>query len=93
MEGATYDVPGRRRCGWTAHGTPVNLTQRECDVLALLARGAKVRHIAQTLGISLNTCRSHVKSLIAKLGASSQVDAVVRAQGLGLVGPDDQGGR
>jgi len=41
--------------------------------------------IARTLGISLNTCRGYVKSVLSKLGASSQLEAVVTAQRLGLL--------
>jgi DNA-binding CsgD family transcriptional regulator len=41
--------------------------------------------IARVLGISLNTCRGYVKSLLSKLGASSQLEAVLKAQQLGLL--------
>jgi DNA-binding NarL/FixJ family response regulator len=61
------------------------LTQRELEVLGLLGRGMAPKAIARTLGISLNTCRGYVKSLLSKLGASSQLEAVVTAQRLGLL--------
>ena len=62
------------------------LTPRELEVLAYLGKGMSVHSISQVLGISLNTCRGHVKSLHAKLGASSQLEAVIKAQNLGLIG-------
>jgi DNA-binding NarL/FixJ family response regulator len=63
----------------------VELTQRERDVLHCLNRGMAPKAIARVLGISLHTCRGYVKSLLAKLGVSSQLEAVVTAQRLGLI--------
>ncbi|PKN57070.1 MAG: hypothetical protein CVU56_12835 [Deltaproteobacteria bacterium HGW-Deltaproteobacteria-14] len=57
----------------------LGLTQREEDVVALLARGLPYREIAAVLGISVNTVRSHIRTLYAKLGASSKGEAVFRA--------------
>jgi DNA-binding CsgD family transcriptional regulator len=45
----------------------------------------QVKAIARVLGITLETCRGYVKSLHAKLGVRSQLEAVVKAQQLGLV--------
>lgn len=63
----------------------VELTQRERDVLHCLNRGMAPKAIARVLGISLHTCRGYVKSLLSKLGVSSQLEAVVTAQRLGLI--------
>jgi DNA-binding CsgD family transcriptional regulator len=49
----------------------------------------QVKAIARVLGITLETCRGYVKSLHAKLGARSQLEAVVKAQQLGLLDPPD----
>jgi LuxR family transcriptional regulator, maltose regulon positive regulatory protein len=54
-------------------------------VLQLLSDGVKTRQIAQGLGISYSTVRSHLRSISAKLGARSMVDAVVTARELELV--------
>ena len=67
------------------------LTPREGEVLALLAEGRDVRVIARELGISINTCRGHIKTLLAKLGAHSQLEAVVIAATHGLVGGPSRG--
>jgi len=55
------------------------LTPREQEVLQMLGSGAGVHLIARELGISLGTCRGHVKSVLTKLGAHSQLEAVVLA--------------
>lgn len=62
------------------------LTPRERRVVELLAEGRDVRRIGQELGISVHTCRGHVKSLLSKLGAHSQLEAVAVARSQGLVG-------
>jgi len=61
------------------------LTQRERDVLQMLAAGLDANVIARELGISLNTCRGYAKSLLAKLDAHSQLEAVVIAVRNGLI--------
>ena len=61
------------------------LTPREMQVLQLLARGLANKTIAQELGISEHTVKFHVNSILAKLGAASRTDAVVRATRLGLI--------
>ena len=67
------------------------LTRREREVLDLLLAGADMRRIARSLGITLNTCRLHVRTLLAKLGAHSQLEAVAIARREGLRAPDDVG--
>lgn len=65
------------------------LTRREQEVLDCLGRGMQVKAIARVLGITLETCRGYVKSLHAKLGVRSQLEAVIKAQQLQLIGPAD----
>ncbi|MFM6849168.1 MAG: response regulator [Terrabacter sp.] len=64
---------------------PVDLTSREAEVLGLLAEGRDAAEIARGLGISVLTSRGHIKSVLAKLGAHSQLEAVVTASRLGMV--------
>ncbi|MGO4598190.1 response regulator [Terrabacter sp. 2RAF25] len=64
---------------------PVDLTSREAEVLGLLAEGRDATEIARSLGISVLTSRGHIKSVLAKLGAHSQLEAVVTASRLGMV--------
>jgi DNA-binding NarL/FixJ family response regulator len=64
---------------------PIDLSARERQVLHLLAEGASNKVIARRLGITPNTAKFHVASIIAKLGAIGRTDAVARAMRLGLV--------
>jgi DNA-binding NarL/FixJ family response regulator len=61
------------------------LTRREQEVLDCLGQGMQVKSIARVLGITQETCRGYVKSLHSKLGARSQLEAVVKAQQIGLL--------
>ena len=54
-------------------------------MLRLLAEGASNKVIARRLGITPNTAKFHVASIVAKLGAIGRTDAVARAMRLGLV--------
>ena len=61
------------------------LTAREGDVLDGLAAGGDVPTIARWLGISVHSVRGHVKSITAKLGVHSQLQAVIAATRRGMV--------
>ena len=61
------------------------LTPREHEVLLLLGRGLDPTNIARELGLSIHTARGHVKRILAKLGAHSQLEAVIIAVQLGLL--------
>ena len=65
------------------------LTARERDVLAQIASGATNRQIARRLGVSERTARTHVSSILAKLGLASRTQAALWAlqHGLGPVPP------
>lgn len=63
----------------------VDLTLREHDVLRQLGIGHDANRIADELGISVHTTRGHIKAVMAKLGARSQLGAVVTAGRLGLI--------
>jgi LuxR family maltose regulon positive regulatory protein len=61
------------------------LSDRELDVLMLIAAGLSNQQIADKLFISLNTTKSHLKRINAKLGTHSRTEAVHRAQEFGLL--------
>jgi DNA-binding NarL/FixJ family response regulator len=61
------------------------LTEREREVLELLAEGLSNRSIAVRLDISEHTVKYHVNSILRKLGAQSRTEAVVRATRAGLI--------
>ena len=62
-----------------------DITPREQEVLTLLGEGLDATAIAKRLGITINTCRGHVKNLLTKFGAHSQLEAVVEAVHQGLL--------
>ena len=66
-------------------GEPVALTEREHDVLELLAAGLPNKAIARDLGISEHTVKYHVGSLLSKLDAQSRTEAVTVAARRGLL--------
>ena len=74
-------APGPRGQGQGSN----HLTTREQDVLDLMGQGLDPHAIAGRLGISLHTCRGYQKSILAKLEAHSQLEAVVVAARRGMI--------
>jgi two-component system response regulator DesR len=66
------------------HPAPL-LSEREREVLDLIAGGSTNREIAQTLYLSPHTVKEHTSALYRKLGARNRADAVQRAQRVGLL--------
>ena len=75
-------LPRLRRRGGSS-GT--ELTEREREILDLLAKGLSNADIAQELTISVHTVRNHVANLSAKLGAHSKLEVLSIAVREGLV--------
>jgi len=63
------------------------ITERECEVLTLIARGLSNAEIAGTLHVTMATAKTHVGRLLAKLGARDRAQLVVVAYETGLVRP------
>jgi len=61
------------------------LTDRELQVLAMLAAGTPNQALAGELFISLDTVQKHVSHVLGKLGAANRTEAVARARDLGLL--------
>lgn len=68
--------------------SPETLTERETDVLRLLAQGKANKEIAAALYIGENTVKTHVSSILVKLGVQSRTQAALYARQIGL-GPVD----
>jgi DNA-binding NarL/FixJ family response regulator len=77
-------LPRLHRGGTAARG---DLTEREREVLGLLADGLSNAAIASTLSVSVHTVRNHIANLSAKLGAHSKLEALSIAVRDGLL-PD-----
>jgi DNA-binding NarL/FixJ family response regulator len=92
---ATLDASVMRRLATDlaryAHPEPApgtaDLTPRERDVLRSLAQGRSNSEIARDLYLAETTVKTHIASILAKLGARDRVQAVVVAHRSGLAGP------
>ena len=68
----------------------VNLTERDLDVLRELTHGYTNEEIADKLGISVNTVRTHVRNMLMKTGYKNRLSLVVNAAMLGIVVNDER---
>ena len=75
------------RLGGTGQVGAATLTEREREILGLIAQGLSNAAIAERLFVSVNTVRNHVANLLAKLGARSKLEALSIAIRDGLL-PD-----
>jgi HD-GYP domain-containing protein (c-di-GMP phosphodiesterase class II) len=66
-------------------GRPAGLTEREAEVVGLLARGLQTKQIGRALGISIKTADRHIQNAYAKLGVSTRAAAALVAMEHGLV--------
>jgi DNA-binding NarL/FixJ family response regulator len=66
-----------------------SLSERERQILTLLARGYSNRRIAEVSVLSLNTVRTHVQNVLVKLGVHSKLEAAALAVRQGLAGIED----
>jgi DNA-binding NarL/FixJ family response regulator len=76
---------GRARAPAKADRRLEELTEREQEVLSLVAQGLSNAELAETLHISLPTAKTHVSRILAKLGARDRTQLVILAYELGLV--------
>jgi LuxR family maltose regulon positive regulatory protein len=74
------------------HATPTSneqlpepLTERELEVLALIAAGRSNKAIASTLSVSVGTVKTHINNLYGKLEVRSRTQAVAKARATGLL--------
>ena len=74
-----------------APDSPEALTDREAEVLRLLARGKANKQIASSLYVSEKTVKAHVSSILMKLGVQSRTQAALYAVRAGLVSMDELG--
>jgi HD-GYP domain-containing protein (c-di-GMP phosphodiesterase class II) len=77
LEAAGHDVPRIER--------PAGLTDREAQIVGLLARGLQTKQMAAALGISVKTADRHIQNAYAKLGVSTRAAATLLAIEHGLL--------
>jgi len=80
--GMASSRPGRRGA---VPGLVEPLSERELEVLALLATGRSNQQIAEELVVALDTAKKHVSRVLDKLGAANRTQAVARARELQLL--------
>jgi len=91
IPGLRLGAPGEQAAATVVARNPrsmpedIALTQRELDVLALMAEGASNKMIARQLSISVHTVKFHVGSLLDKLDATGRTDAVAHAARRGVI--------
>src|SRR5215208_756606 len=93
-EGRVQLAPEAAACLISEAATPENpeaLTDREAEVLRLLARGKANKQIASSLYVSEKTVKAHVSSILMKLGVQSRTQAALYAVRTGLVSIDELG--
>ena len=66
---------------------PAGLSDRECEVLALIAQGRATKQVARQLGISPKTCDHHIQRVYRKTGTSTRAGATLFALENGLIPP------
>ncbi len=86
LDGAIRQSPERMHAASSLRTAPAEpLTERERQVLAMLADGLSNRRIAARLAISENTVKAHVAAILGKLGATTRTEAVTAGVRLGLL--------
>src|SRR5215469_9941656 len=70
---------------FTGGSAPSQLTEREREILALLARGASNREISDALYIASGTVKNHLSNILGKLGVRDRTQAALKARELGLL--------
>jgi ATP/maltotriose-dependent transcriptional regulator MalT len=79
------DAAPPRRSGTAPPGLIEPLTDRELEVLRLMAAGRSNQRIAGDLVVALDTVKKHVTHVLGKLGATNRTEAAARARQLGLI--------
>jgi DNA-binding NarL/FixJ family response regulator len=63
----------------------IDLTERETEVLELIAKGKNNKEIAEDLGLSIHTVKAHVSSIMQKLSVDDRTEAAIKALKEGLI--------
>jgi NarL family two-component system response regulator LiaR len=91
MEAAMGQRPGAAPARPPEASPPEDLTERELEVVALVAQGLSNREIADTFVISEKTVKTHIGHILAKLGLKDRTQLAIYALRHGLAGDAGQG--
>jgi DNA-binding NarL/FixJ family response regulator len=80
----SVESSGTTDIGDTAHRATNGLTQRENDILALLAEGKSNRDISRSLFLSEKTVKAHLAAIFRKLGVTNRTQAAMAAVSMGI---------
>ena len=83
----TPKAAARLMQAFSASESPEELTERETEVLRLLAQGESNKQIARSLHIAEKTVKTHVSNILGKLGVQSRTQATLYAIRTGLISP------
>ncbi len=83
--------PARQPEPQTGQAPESPLSEREMEVLRLVAEGQRSKEIADVLAITERTVKAHLTSIFNKLGATSRAEAIARAMSTGLLGRSNEG--
>lgn len=78
-------IPARTCAGQSTPPSGLPLTERQLEVLQLLAEGKSTQQIADELVLSKTTVRNHIAHVLANLGVHTRVQAVIMASRAGLI--------
>ena len=70
------------------NGYEENLTEREMEILRLIAKGCQVKEVSRLLDISANTVSHHIKNIYSKLNVHNRAEATAAAVHLNLFKPE-----
>lgn len=84
LRNVLFDLP-HSGGSWMRRAQPSPLTERESEIVRLLAQGKIYKVIGQDLGVTTSTIRSHVQNMYEKLGVIDRAQAVLRATEMGWI--------
>lgn len=87
LAGVGVSMPGGHFTGEDARGVydAYHLTERQREVLLALSEGHSAAEIADSLGLSIHTVRSHLRAILETLDVKNQIEAVAKALALRLI--------
>ncbi len=87
LDGGTYIPPVLllQNVSFPEKNTAKNLTNRQSQVLSLVAQGMSNKQIAYEMGVSEATVKLHINALLRSVGANNRTQAVITAQKMGII--------